>query len=345
MHASLPSYGPKVSIILPTYNRARFLPEAFEAIRTQMYANWELLVVDDGSTDNTRALVEQCASELDQPVQYIWQQNQGAYGARNTGLDHARGKYIAFYDSDDLWLAYHLQDCVEALDAHPDVGWVYGACRIVDHETGKVMVPTTFYIDRKPRPFMRLQTRVSGDLRVIEDRDAICCTILYGFYSGLQNSVLRREVFDGLRFAANRHNSSSAEDQLFVIRSLARGCKFSYYDAVHVIYRVHKCNSSAAGSVRNLERQSLALRLLTEGYERILNECDWESAERRALRRRLQQEYFWKLGYATLWEAGQRIEALQMFRRGLHYWPWDWRCWKTYALALTRCYMSSKVHS
>src|SRR4051794_28321972 len=106
---------PAVSIILPTYNRAAFLPRAFEAIRSQRFTDWELIVIDDGSNDNTPELVSQFAAGVAQSVVYLRQENQGAYGARNTGLDHAKADYIAFYDSDDLWLPHHLHDCIEAL--------------------------------------------------------------------------------------------------------------------------------------------------------------------------------------------------------------------------------------
>src|SRR5262245_582888 len=119
--------APKVSIILPTCNRAKLLLDAFQAIRSQRFTDWELIVVDDGSTDDTRRLVEGLAAEVPQPVHYVWQENQGAYAARNTGLNRLRGKYVAFYDSDDIWLPHHLGDCVDALDGNPDVDWAYGA--------------------------------------------------------------------------------------------------------------------------------------------------------------------------------------------------------------------------
>ena len=90
---------PTVSIILPTYNRAHFLPQAFASIRGQEFTNWELIIVDDGSTDDTAELVQQFRQDTPQPVRYVFQDNQGAYGARNTGLDHIAGEYVAFFDS------------------------------------------------------------------------------------------------------------------------------------------------------------------------------------------------------------------------------------------------------
>ena len=118
---------PTVSVILPTYNRARFLPEAFASIRAQTLTDWELIVVDDGSTDNTPELVAELSKSMPRPVRHIRHENRGAYGARNTGLDQAAGRYLAFFDSDDLWRPHHLQDCAAALDANADVSWVYGA--------------------------------------------------------------------------------------------------------------------------------------------------------------------------------------------------------------------------
>ena len=72
------------------------------------------------------------------------------------------------------------------------------------------------------------------------------------------------------------------------------------------------------------------------GYEELAAEVPLVPAQRRALRRRLSQTYFWVLGYTLLWQHGRRDEALAMYRRALRLWPWDWRCWKTYLAASTR---------
>src|SRR4051794_28722003 len=96
MSASPNNLPPSVSIILPTYNRARFLPQALESLRGQELTDWELIVVDDGSTDETREIIADLPRGWDRPVRYIYQENQGAYPARNVGLDHAAGRYVAF---------------------------------------------------------------------------------------------------------------------------------------------------------------------------------------------------------------------------------------------------------
>src|SRR4051812_27741752 len=93
---------PAVSVILPTYNRAKFLPQAFASIKAQTFTDWELVVVDDGSTDDTAAVVAEQTRGWPQSVRYVRQENRGAYGARNTGLDLVRGDAVAFFDSDDV---------------------------------------------------------------------------------------------------------------------------------------------------------------------------------------------------------------------------------------------------
>jgi glycosyltransferase involved in cell wall biosynthesis len=106
---------PLVSVIMPTFNRADTIIRAIRSVQAQTFTDWELIVVDDGSTDNTVALIEGCDSRL----KFIRQENQGTAGARNAGLRASAGSYIAFLDSDDEWLPHHLELCVSFLEAFP----------------------------------------------------------------------------------------------------------------------------------------------------------------------------------------------------------------------------------
>ncbi|HEV3236189.1 MAG TPA: glycosyltransferase family 2 protein [Gemmataceae bacterium] len=321
------SLEPAVSIILPTYNRARFLPQALASIRSQTWTDWELIIVDDGSTDNTRELVEGLTRGWQQRVRYHCQENQGAYGARNTGLDLACGQYIAFFDSDDVWLSHHLGDCVTALEANADVDWVYGACRVVDNATNRTLADNTFYEGSLPRAFLKLHSRTSGRLRIIDDPNAIRCRINHGLMAGLQNSVIRSRLFDSARFQTTYRNE--AEDQLFGLRAMLGGARFAYYDAVHVIYHVHEGNSSAATGA-GFERLLRVQQELIHGFEDARKRLKMGLSNRRAFDHRLSREYFWVLGYSIYWQHGQRNNALSMFWRGLKLWPWSLRYWKTY---------------
>lgn len=127
---------PQVSIIMPAYNRADTIQRAVASVQTQGLQDWELVVVDDGSTDNTAALIPQ-----DDPrIVVIRQENRGFVEARNAGLRAARGEYIAFLDSDDEWQPHHLQLCIGFLEAYPEEWFVatelledFGGGRRVNH--------------------------------------------------------------------------------------------------------------------------------------------------------------------------------------------------------------------
>ena len=324
-----PNARPAVTVVLPTYNRAAFLPGAFDALARQTFTDWELVIVDDGSTDRTREIVAEYM-QSHPSTRYVYQDNRGAYGARNRGVDEALGKYIAFYDSDDLWLPHHLQRCVSALDAHPRIDWVYGACRQIDQATGRELDPNTSYLSGRPRPFVSLQAEVIDKLHIITDPGVLECQILHGLYCGLQNSVLRRRLFDGRRF---NPRFRVVEDELFVIRVLAAGARFAYFLEPHVVYQVHGDNSSASATVSSLAKHVEIYSELTVGIEQLLSELALSPNARRKLLKRLGREYFWHLGYMGFWQAGRRLEALDMYRRGLSAWPWHPAAWKTYLLA------------
>lgn len=122
-------WQPMVSIILPTYNRAEYLGEAISSVFGQNFSNFELIVVDDGSTDHTSQLVKQFC---DPRLIYLHQPNKGRSAARNNGLTKARGTYIAFLDSDDVYLEGKLDLQVAYLDKHPEFGMVYTPAYCID---------------------------------------------------------------------------------------------------------------------------------------------------------------------------------------------------------------------
>lgn len=117
--------GPLVSIIIPAYNYARFLPQTLQNILEQKYSDWECIIVDDGSADDTAQVAAQFTAG-DARFRYVHQHNQGLSAARNTGIAHSKGTYIQFLDADDLLHDNKISLQAAFLEAHPAVEIVYG---------------------------------------------------------------------------------------------------------------------------------------------------------------------------------------------------------------------------
>jgi glycosyltransferase involved in cell wall biosynthesis len=126
---------PKVSVIIPTYNYGRFLGEAIQSVLDQTFADFDLIVVDDGSTDKTREVV---AGFKDDRIRYIYQENRGVSAAQNVGILASKGEYVALLGADDVWLPEKLELQVNVLDSRPEVAAVCSDIYILDDQTGAI---------------------------------------------------------------------------------------------------------------------------------------------------------------------------------------------------------------
>jgi glycosyltransferase involved in cell wall biosynthesis len=119
----------RISVIVIFLNAERFIEEAIESVRAQTYPHWELLLVDDGSSDASTAIARRYAAAQPGRIRYLehpGHANRGMSAARNLGIAKARGAYVAFLDADDVWLPQRLERHVEVLERHRDVAMVYG---------------------------------------------------------------------------------------------------------------------------------------------------------------------------------------------------------------------------
>ncbi len=125
--------APVVSAIIIFYNAERFLAEAVDSVLAQTYRPWELLLVDDGSSDRSTGIARQYAAQRPQQIRYLRHpnhENRGMAASRNLGIANARGQYVGFLDADDVWLAAKLDEQVGILDKHPRADMVYGRTKI-----------------------------------------------------------------------------------------------------------------------------------------------------------------------------------------------------------------------
>ncbi len=132
---------PRVSIIIPAYNAARYLPVAFESVINQTYTDWEMVVVDDGSTDETRSVVQSYGSVLTNKLRYIYQTNRGLPAARNSGIRSTTSDLIALLDADDSWLPSRLARGIEILDDSDSVALVHSRVARIDVDGRVISYP------------------------------------------------------------------------------------------------------------------------------------------------------------------------------------------------------------
>jgi len=145
---------PRVSVIVPSYNAAVYLPFAIESVIAQTYPDWEIVIVDDGSADNTRSVVDSFRHRLQDRLRYIHQPNLGLSAARNTGIRAVRGEYIAMLDADDVWLPHRLARAVPVLDGDPETGLVHARVVRIDVQgtvTGQLKVEPEYLSGRIAR--------------------------------------------------------------------------------------------------------------------------------------------------------------------------------------------------
>ncbi|MEE3718042.1 glycosyltransferase family 2 protein [Tumidithrix elongata RA019] len=172
----------KVSAIVPVYKVEAYIAETIQSVLAQTFQDFELIIVDDESPDRSIEI----AREFDDPrIQIVQQKNRGLAGARNTGIRHAKGEYIALLDSDDLWLPQKLEKHIQHLECNPLVGVSY--------------CPSAF-IDELGKPLGIKQTpKLTG----ITPAQVLCRNPI----GNGSAPVIRREVFDAIKFQANLYGS------------------------------------------------------------------------------------------------------------------------------------------
>lgn len=127
---------PKVSVIIPTYNRDKFISDTIDSVLNQTFKDFEVIVIDDGSTDNTKSVLKKYGTR----IRVLEQTNLERAVARNNGVKNSSGKYIAFLDSDDLWMKNKLEKQVEILEQNKDIILTYCSCLRVDEEGKKIKI-------------------------------------------------------------------------------------------------------------------------------------------------------------------------------------------------------------
>lgn len=225
---------PEVSIVIPACNQADYISETIRSVLNQTFSNWELIVVDDGSTDSTADVV---ASFDDPRIQYLYQKNRGLPAARNTGIDISLGSYLAFLDADDFYHVDKLKAQVAHLDHSPEIGLGYGSRIEIDNQGNYLSLH-------------RAPAQISLE------------TLVMGFPFTINDILVRREWVDKIS-GFDESFVLNSEDRDFYLRLALAGCRFGGVDKVVAFRRLH-----VGRSFQNLEAKlDMMLRALDTAFD------------------------------------------------------------------------------
>jgi glycosyltransferase involved in cell wall biosynthesis len=216
--------APRVSAIVPTYNAERFLAEALDSALAQTFQDFEIVVVNDGSTDGSAVIAAAYAARHPDKVRVIHQPNQGLCHARNTALGAARGRYFALLDADDVWLPHHLADCVALLDRRPEVALVHADIERIDTVGRSLGRNVRYWPTLAPDAFHALFLR----------REHVCCP----------TAVFRREAVERVGNFDAQFNRLGCEDRDLWLR-ISAVAPIAFLPDLHARYRLHNNNMSA----------------------------------------------------------------------------------------------------
>jgi len=208
-----------ISVIIPNYNYAHFVGDAIESVMAQTYKNFELIVVDNGSTDKSKQVLEEYGGEYPQQIRLVFQENRGQAGSRNRGILESKGNLIAFLDADDVWMPNKLEEQVK-LFIDPDIGLVYSSCYQVN---GNLSCEKE--LKAKYRGYLLTEYAVAGSNAII--------------IGGESNVMIRRECFERVGNFDEELEQSTGWD---LYRRVASCYKVDYVDLPLMKYRIHGKN-------------------------------------------------------------------------------------------------------
>ncbi len=227
---------PAVTVIIPTYNRAALIKETVTSVLEQTFSDFEVLIIDDGSTDNTKQIIDEIK---DDRIKYFHKNNGGVSSARNLGLKNAQGQFVCFLDSDDLWPRDFLQSMMTHLRANPEYGAAY-------------CMRTRLFDDGSTQPSYQKEFFCSGQVtaklfeKTFIQTSAIC---------------FRKKVLEGLFFDESLTNGEDVDVWLKV----STRTKFLFVPDIQITYRQQGPSDAAMFDSKNCNR----IRVLERFYFKL----------------------------------------------------------------------------
>ncbi len=284
---------PKVSVITPTYNCAKYLSEALDSALGQSYKDIEIIVVDDGSKDDTGDIVKGYADRYPGKVRYFYQDNKGQAVARNLGISESKGEYVALLDADDVWLSNRLEEGVNALDQNPDIGLVHSNVTKMT-ETGDLF--------ETPKRDKRYLSGYIFKYLLTQEAHISCLTVIF-----------RKKCCEIVGMFDESLSRLGSEDRDLWLR-ISQKYKVLYLDKVLAYYRMRE------------EGTSRSRKKMFEGMRYVIDKFCPDSSINRTLRKKSLSKVHRDLGDEYLYErefdeaARHYIKALSLVP--FSFWPW-----------------------
>ena len=284
---------PTISVVIPTYNRQRFIREAIRSVLYQTRSPAEIIICDDGSTDGTEEVVMSMASTV--PVVYKRQENQGPGAARNLGAASARGDWIAFLDDDDVWHPEKLAAQEDYVAAHPEVVFVYSHFEFIDEASHPMPMPTKW--------------------------DELGLMIFDGNPPALPSTVLvKKDVF--LEIGGFDVRLKHAEDWDLFVRIAER---FPTHCVEQKLVKHRRHGAQIHGDSRLIDQSWPAVHEMLCALWR-------DNPRKRAVLFRKTAQIYSSLGKQYLID-GDYIRARISYKKALRYQPWSWKTMRRWGLS------------
>ncbi len=282
---SFPAKSPTVSVVIATYNRAALLQETIESVLKQTFRDFELIVVDDGSTDDTKELLKSYSDHL----RYLRQDNRGASSARNLGINHARASWISIHDSDDICAPDHLETLWSFVEKNRQYGMVFANGAYLDDPgpKGKTIIP-------------RAKSKRLAE-KSVELSDLFSTSIVR-----LQAALLSKEAL--LAIGGLDENLRISMDLDLAFRFFMR-FPIAYLDKVVFFYRRHEGNIGRNQELRLLENLRVIEKLVQE-FPSAIQILGYQQINRRKAYR------YYRLAKSR-WNAGEKDSARDAIRQAV----------------------------
>jgi len=300
---------PEVSVVIPTYNSAPLLKRALESVVNQTYLNFEAIVINNFSTDNT---IEVVNSFSDRRIKLINFNNEGVIGkSRNTGINESRGKWIAFLDSDDLWYPSKLEVCMEAVKNNPEAILFAHKLRNI-HESGEV-----------------IGVNELGSM----PKNLYESLLFHGSRFATSSVVAKKSVLEEAGGFSERPDFAGVEDYDLWLR-LSKLGKFYFIDSVLGDYMIHDYNFSA-----DIHRRAKHwMSVLESHFKELPSDRKFEKKIRAA-----KASVMFGAGWNSL-KLGSFSDARQWFYKGLKIYPFSAKLYLGIFLAVANIRVSRRVN-